>query len=63
VEGETLSHGDAEEIARKLTAHGLTAEPPRTEKLASAGVSFAMSARPARLGGQQSSGGETGAAR
>ena len=46
LEGQTLSHGDAETIAKSLKRGGLKADPPSTEHLVRGGVKFTLTAQP-----------------
>jgi len=46
IEGQAHGHGDAEIIAKSLSQAGLPTDPPRTERLASKGVSFTLTGSP-----------------
>ncbi|MHB8974213.1 MAG: type II secretion system protein L [Pirellulaceae bacterium] len=43
LEGEVRRHGDVDLLASSLRTRGFTVDPPRTEQLASEGVSFSLS--------------------
>ncbi len=47
LEAQTRSHADAEAVYRCLVAAGLAMDPPRSENLAGAGVSFTLAGKPA----------------
>ncbi len=46
IEGQTRSHADAEAIKKALAAGGLTMNRPRSEGLATGGVSFTITGKP-----------------
>lgn len=46
IEGQTRAHADAEAVTRALLAAGAAMEPPRTENLATGGVSFTLAGKP-----------------
>jgi hypothetical protein len=58
LEGEVLSHGDADRLSAGLRKHGFEVQPPRTQQLAGQGVSIHINAglnkkTPARSGGEK----------
>ena len=46
VEGQALSHADAETITRMQIEAGMEMDPPRTENLSTGGVKFTLNGRP-----------------
>lgn len=46
IQGQTLSHGDAEQVRSALVSVGFVMEPPRTETLAEGGVAFTLTGAP-----------------